>query len=81
MNKEVKGTYPGVSIGAGIFAIMMGILFFLDSWSRYNNPLFPFASQDVQQSIMIELLVGFFGIITGIAFMIKGFIDYMKQKS
>ncbi len=44
---EVK-TYPGVSVGVGVIGFVFGMLLFLDGWSRYNNPLYPFASQAVK---------------------------------
>ncbi len=78
--KKKKKTYPEFCIGVGIFSFLFGMLIFLDGWWRYNNPFFPFASETIKQEIVFEILFGLFFVVVGLAMMIKGFIDYAKEK-
>jgi len=79
--KEIKkaASYIGRII-AGAFAFIVGMIFFLDGWGRYRNPLYMFASDAVKQEIFIELIFGVIVMLIGVIGLILGFIDYAKER-
>lgn len=69
-----------ITVSAGVFTLSFGMLLVLDAYRLLNNPLFPFQSAEIKSSIWSQYGLGLFGTFAGLAFMIKGFIDYHKYE-
>lgn len=69
-----------ITVFAGIVVITFCLFLFIDAYRIIANPLFEFQSVDIQSATWVQLGIGSFGILCGLVFFIKGFLDYHKQQ-
>jgi len=78
--KDKNNVYSMITVLAGVAITSFCLFLFFDAYRVINNPLFGFQSEDIQYATWFQLFIGICGGILGIVFMVKGFIDYIKER-